>query len=83
MVNPYNNTLLLTRRNQIMIYATILVNPPKRLQKPKHKSICFMFYYCVYEKNHRSEGVLELGCGDGCIKVALFSVFEISQVLEF
>lgn len=83
MVNPYNNTLLLTRRNQIMIYATILVNPPKRLQKPKHKSICFMFYYCVYEKNHRSEGVLELGCGDGCIKVTLFSVFEISQVLEF
>lgn len=79
MVNPYNNTLLLIRRNQITIYATTLVNPPQKATEAKTE--IHMFYYCVYEKNHRSEGVLERGCGDGCIKVALFLVFETSQVL--
>lgn len=42
MVSPYKNTLLLIRRNQIMIYATTLVNPPQKATEAKTE--IHMFY---------------------------------------
>lgn len=38
MVNPYKNTLLLIRRNQIMIYATTLVNPPPKGYRSQNRN---------------------------------------------